>query len=245
MTHPISSAGSTAGTPQSALYESKVVWQLPIRMFHWSFAGSVVVLFATGLYINAPAFTAGGVTDSYLMGWTRWLHIAAAMVFTVAFLWRIVWFWIGNRYARSGFPFVWRARWWRDLFRQVWDYLRFDFGTPHMGHNALAGLAYTIFAIGLGWGQIFTGGALLGESNPGGFWDLTCGWVIPLLGSSFRTHMWHHLFAWGFAVFVVLHLYIVLLDDRQYHNGLISSMISGRKFFRKRLADHQHQEDGK
>ena len=45
-----------------------------------------------------------------------------------------------------------------------------------------------------------------------------------------RTHAWHHLFAWGFLWFIILHVYIVILDSRQYRNGLIGSMIHGNKF---------------
>ena len=68
------------------------------------------------------------------------------------------------------------------------------------------------------------------ESNSGGFWDGLVGWVIPLMGGSFRTHMWHHFFAWLFIVFAIVHVYIVILDSRQYRNGLIGSMITGMKF---------------
>ena len=57
--------------------------------------------------------------------------------------------------------------------------------------------------------------------------------MIPLLGGSFRVHMWHHLFAWGFLVFAILHVYIVLYDSVQFRNGLLTSMISGRKFYQK------------
>jgi Ni/Fe-hydrogenase 1 B-type cytochrome subunit len=114
----------------------------------------------------------------------------------------------------------------------MWDYLRFDFGTPHLGHNALGGLSYAIFVAALGAAQILTGFALYGESNPGGFWDGLAGWVIPLVGGSARTHMWHHLAAWGFVVFAILHVYIVMLDARQYRNGLLISMITGYKFKR-------------
>jgi len=98
-------------------------------------------------------------------------------------------------------------------------------------HNALAGLTYTIFVIGLGWCQIFTGLALYSESNPGGFWDHLVGWVLPLCGGSFRTHMWHHMFSWAFIVFAVLHVYVVLFDSHQYRNGLLSSIVSGYKFY--------------
>ena len=169
----------------------------------------------------------------FVMGRVREVHFAFAGLFLVSFFWRIYWFWMGNNYARSGFPFVWRASWWRDLSRQARDYLRLDRGHVHLGHNALGGLAYTLCVIGLGWAQILTGLALYSESNPGGLWDRLVGWINPLLGGSFRTRMWHHGFAWGFAAFAILHVYIVLFDSFQYRNGLITSMVSGMKFYKK------------
>jgi hypothetical protein len=56
----------------------------------------------------------------------------------------------------------------------------------HLGHNALAGLSYTIFVIGLGWLQILTGLALYSETNPGGFWDRT--WTTR--GEPLRPKKW-------------------------------------------------------
>ncbi len=167
------------------------------------------------------------------MARVRQIHFAAAFIFIIFFLWRIVWFFVGSSYARSGFPCPWRWSWWRDLATQTWDYLRLSSGTPHAGHNALAGLSYT-FLILLSWLQIFTGLALYSESNPGGFWSRLMGWVLPLLGGSMRTHTWHHLFAWCFLWFVIAHVYIVILDSRQYRNGLVGSMIHGYKFRRLR-----------
>ncbi len=214
-------------------YERIYVWQWPVRIFHWVNALCVCVLFVTGWLIANPILVSNGeAIDHMVMGRVRQVHFASAMIFTVCFMWRIVWFWIGNDHARSGFPYVWKKEWWHDLFRQAWDYLRLDFGTPHAGHNALAGLAYTIFAVGLGWAQIFTGFALYSQSNPGGFLDGLFGWVIPIFGSAMQTQMWHDLFAWGFVSFVIVHLYIVWLDARQYRNGLIVSMITGFKFKR-------------
>ena len=116
---------------------------------------------------------------------------------------------------------------------QAIQYLKLERGHVHLGHNALAGLSYTVLVIGLGWLQILTGLALYSESNPGGFWDKLVGWAIPIFGGSYRLHMWHHLFAWGFIVFAILHVYIVLYDDRQFKNGLISSMVAGFKFYEK------------
>lgn len=45
--------------------------------------------------------------------------------------------------------------------------------------------------------------------------------------------MWHHLFAWGFVVFLIVHLYMIFFDSARYNNGLLSSMISGDKFYQE------------
>ncbi|MHC5002009.1 MAG: Ni/Fe-hydrogenase, b-type cytochrome subunit [Planctomycetota bacterium] len=225
----------TTPSPDAApRFERIYVWQQPIRVFHWVNAVCLAALFTTGLYIATPILSESGEPyKNLLMGRMRQVHFAAAFVFLIVFLWRIFWFIFGNTHARSGFPYVWRPSWWRDLGRQFMAYIRLDFGHPHLGHNALAGVAYTGY-IGLCWAQIFTGLALYSESSPGGFWDGMVGWVIPLLGGSFRTHMWHHMFAWMFVWFVIIHLYIVILDSRQYRNGLVGSMITGNKFRRMR-----------
>ena len=219
-------------------YVRLYVWEWPVRIFHWVNALAITVLFLTGLFIADPFLTQGGEAhDVFVMGRVRQAHFIAGYVFLVALGWRGFWFLAGNRHARSGFPFFWRPGWYRDVLRQAGEYLRFDFGTPHLGHNALAGLSYAVFVAGLGLLQLLTGFALYGETNPGGFWDSLVGWVIPLFGGSARTHMWHHLFAWGFLVFTILHVYIVMLDARQYRNGLLISMITGMKFKRSREDD--------
>jgi Ni/Fe-hydrogenase 1 B-type cytochrome subunit len=214
-------------------YERVYVWQWPIRIFHWTLAASITVLFATGLMIASPILTATGEPfEVFVHARVRQVHFIAGFVFAVAYVWRAWWFLMGNRFARTGFPFFWRPSWWRELVQQAYDYLRFDFGTPHIGHNALGGLSYVLFVAGLGLLEIGTGMALFSQSNPGGFLDGVFGWVIPLLGGSARTHMWHHLASWGFAIFAILHVYIVMLDARQYRNGLLISMITGHKFRR-------------
>lgn len=225
--------------PVEAVYGRRYVWELPVRISHWTNVVSLIMLFSTGLFISQPILAPNGEAyGNFVMGRVRQMHFLFAYVFLFSFLLRVYWFWAGNNYARSGFPFVWRASWWADLKEQVTQYLRLDRGHVHLGHNALAGLSYTLMVIALGWLQIFTGFALYSESNPGGPWNRVLGWLIPLFGGSFRLHMWHHLFAWGFVVFAILHVYIVLYDDRQFKNGLISSMVAGFKFYEKGDLDH-------
>jgi Ni/Fe-hydrogenase 1 B-type cytochrome subunit len=225
--------------PGDGGFGRKYVWQAPVRLSHWINALSVTTLFLTGLYIASPALAPNGEAyNHYVMGTVRQIHFIAGYWLLFGFLLRIYCFYFGNNYSRSGFPFVWRKAWWADLRAQSMQYLRLERGHVHLGHNALAGLAYTFFVIFLGWCQIFTGLALYSESNPGGFWDRLLGWVIPLLGGSFVVHMWHHTLAWSFVVFAIIHLYIVYFDSQQLRNGLITSIISGYKFYQKGDLDH-------
>src|SRR5689334_20486222 len=145
-------------------FRRQYVWEIPVRITHWVNAACLIILFLSGLYIAHPILSPSGEAyRNFVMGRVRQIHFVTAMVFTVSFLVRIYWFWVGNNYSRSGFPFVWRAQWWRDLFRQLADYLKLERGHVHLGHNSLGGLAYTIFLVCLGWAQIFTGFALYSE----------------------------------------------------------------------------------
>ncbi len=225
--------------PGETGYGRKYVWQAPVRLSHWVNAFAVAALFLSGLYIANPALAPNGEAyHHFVMGSVRQIHFVAGYALLFGFLLRIYWFYFGNNYSRSGFPFVWKKAWWDDLRLQAMQYLRLERGHVHLGHNALAGLTYTFFVIFVGWCQILTGLALYSESNPGGFWDHLTGWVIPLLGGSYMVHLWHHTLAWSFVVFTILHLYIVFFDSHQFRNGLITSIISGYKFYQKGDLDH-------
>jgi len=230
-----------AAAPGEVLLRPVYVWQLGIRVYHWVTAGALAVLFLTGMYIAYPVFASTSAPELMVMSWMRELHFSAGYVLLVMLAWRIYCFAFGNKYARSGTPRVWSPRWWKELIREGREYLRYDFSRPHTGHNELGGASYVVFVLGLGALEVLTGFALYGQDNPGGFWDTTLGWVVPLCGGSFRTRTWHHLFAWGFVVFTILHLYIVWIDARQYRNGLIGSIITGYKFQR---VDRREEDEG-
>jgi Ni/Fe-hydrogenase 1 B-type cytochrome subunit len=220
-------------------FRRQYVWQWPVRITHWVQALCVLVLFGTGMFMAWPVLTTTGAASGFrLMHWVRQVHLAFAAIFVANFLWRIVWFWLGNRYARSGFPFVWQRDWWLDLFWQAGDYLRLQRGRVHLGHNALGGLAYTLGPILLGWLQIFSGAAMYSEAHPEGVLAMLTGWVLTLFGGSFQVHMFHHLVAWLIIVWSILHVYIVFYDGQQHKNGLITSMITGEKFYRPGDFDH-------
>lgn len=225
--------------PGKALYETKYVWELPLRLTHWINALAITVLFATGMFITYPfAGPRGEAYNNFLMGRVREIHFIAGYTLLISMLVRLYWFFTGNNYARSGFPRVWEKDWWMELFGQIKEYGGITRGAVQLGHNALAGASYFACMWCLGFFMCFTGFSLYGESNPGGFWDTLLGWVRPLLGGSYRTHVWHHFAAWGFVLFAIAHLYIVLMDVARFKNGLLGSMTAGFKFYRKGDLDH-------
>jgi Ni/Fe-hydrogenase 1 B-type cytochrome subunit len=231
-TIPHTTVPHRTGAPEARLIAGrKYVWELPVRLSHWVNAIAIAVLFLTGLFIAAPVLQPSGeAANHFVMGKVRMLHFAFAYALMLGVLIRVYWFFVGNNYARSGFPFFWRPSWYRAVFQQVLDYMHLDRGHIHIGHNSLAGASYAAFFAMCGFEGI-TGFALYGESNPGGLWDTLAGWSVPLLGGSFRVHMWHHLVAWFILVFVVFHLYIALYDSQLYKNGLVDSIIAGPKFY--------------
>lgn len=232
-------ATTTHGIEKATLHlseqiETRYVWELPVRIWH-AFGGlSILVLAATGFWIAWPPFSLQGeASDHFLNGWIHQIHYAAAYVFLFSFLLRCYWFFAGNNYARSGFPFFWRASWWKALIEQMKEYLTLHIETRFIGHNQLGALSYLFSILALGIGEILTGFAMYGESNPDGFWSKLTGWLIPMVGGSFRLHHWHHLFTWAILIFVLIHIYIVMLDTAYLKNGLMASIFTGQKFVRK------------
>jgi Ni/Fe-hydrogenase 1 B-type cytochrome subunit len=191
---------------------------------------AIFVLFATGLYIASPVLApAGAAANHFVMGDVRLLHFAFGFALLIGVAIRFYWFFVGNNYARSGFPMFWKASWYKAIFQQMIAYTKLERGHVHIGHNSLAGASYAAFFAMCGF-EGLTGMALYSESNPGGFWDKLTGWCLPMLGGSFRVHTWHHLVAWLIMVIVLFHIYIVLYDVSLYRDGLVDSIIAGPKF---------------
>lgn len=206
------------------------VWELPVRIFHWLNAGAILLLMITGIYIGKPFISASIPEDayfSYLMGWMRYIHFFAAFLFTCNLLFRLYWVFKGNKYAASN-PL--RLIFWTELLQTMKFYAFMKNKKPHyIGHNPLAQLSYWIF-IGLGSIIImFTGFYLYFEPQPESFLALLFAWVPFVFGDSFMVRSWHHLVAWGFILFTVIHVYMAFRDDYLQRNGSVSSMVTGYK----------------
>jgi Ni/Fe-hydrogenase 1 B-type cytochrome subunit len=75
------------------------VWEAPVRIWHWIMALAMVVLAVTGYLIGSPPPAIGGEAyDHFMFGYIRFAHFAAAYLFAVTFVLRVVWAFFGNRY---------------------------------------------------------------------------------------------------------------------------------------------------
>lgn len=209
------------------------IWQLPVRVFHWLNAVCVIALFATGLYIGAPLVRSGGEAyESLLMGWVRYVHVAAGYVFGVNLLVRVYWFLRGNVYSRMIF-LPWKRKEWAEAARVGAGYLT---ASPEaedgIGPNALARLTYTLYFV-VAAVICFTGLAMHGGVDTTGRLAGATRWVVSLFGGERPLHSWHHLLGYGVALFVLAHVYIVIRTDVLTRRGLAASMFKGSIYVRE------------
>lgn len=220
-----------------ATYRRVYVWELPVRAFHWINGFSILILGLTGFLIGTPTRVdlAQEASFQYWFGTVRFLHFAAAYVFTINFLARIYWGFVGNQYA-SWKQFIPTSR---HAVDEIIDVLKVDVfqtrlkGAIHLGHNRLAGTIYFVTFF-LFLFQVMTGFALYGPMSralPGKL----CAWVTPLLGSDQAVRQWHHAGLWFYALFSLVHIYLVFYHDYIEGRGTTSSMVGGWKFERDSL----------
>lgn len=227
----------------STLRRQVYVWQFPVRFFHWVNAVAISVLFITGLYIGHPIFVSPGeAVQNFFMGRMRYWHGIFAFIFIANLLFRLYWYWAGNEYSKLR---IWKKDFWTDV---VATFKYYTFMTPEhtvqVGHNALAQLMYLVFIWISGMFMILTGLAMRGGSDPNGIVQVLFGWVIPAFRGEYQVRNLHHLIAWGYAIFLLSHLYMVIRQDLLDDDGTISAMVNGHKFmiFRSEASDEKKKK---
>lgn len=219
-------------------YQRVYVWEQPVRWFHWINAAAILVLAVSGwLIAHPPAFlTSDEAAVSYWFGTVRFAHFAMAYVFTANLAFRIYWSLVGNKFAnwRNFFPLTGAQ------FRQVWQVMQVDIlqssnkPVHTLGHNAVAYFTYcgTLF---LSLFQIVSGFALYAPTSSSWFPQLFA-WVLPLFGSEQNLRIFHYAITWAFALFTIVHVYLVMYHDYVEGHGVLSSIIGGWKFMEKHQA---------
>jgi Ni/Fe-hydrogenase 1 B-type cytochrome subunit len=208
------------------------VWELPVRVIHWTIVVALIVLSFTGYEMHHPFLGAAAGTGpgrpGFTMGLVRFVHEATGFVFTAAVLARVYWAFAGNRYAhwRAMLPLSRRQR------HDLGDTLRF-YGFRRRrppcvnGHNPLAALSYMAIygAFGL---SIVTGFGLYAWVLDRPPWTTLFGWTYALLPIA-DLRLMHFLLMFVFGLFTVHHVYAAVLFDLEERNGELSSIVTGWK----------------
>lgn len=224
------------------------VWDSGTRWFHWINALCVITLAAVGLVIlNAGSLDisdAGKIT-------LKTIHTLTGYVLALNLIWRIVWAFFGNRYAR------WRAilpggkGYWHSLRSYVSAFIS---GGParYLGHNPLAraGITLVLLLVAI---QAVTGLVLAGTDlfyPPFGHWIaqwIAAPGVAPETLVPYAPHMYDasayesmrafrkpfiviHLYNFYLlTAAVVLHVTAVVVTELREGGSIISAMFTGRK----------------
>ncbi len=211
-------------------YEKKHCWSILLRLYHWAFALSIITLCITGFYINGPwtnSLREGSA--SWPMAYMRFIHFTAGYVFTAAVLTRIFLYIFGNKQERILEHLPVTPRNIKNLFSTLlqYSYIKDSHDPDRLGHNVLAGMTYVITIIAAVF-QLISGFYLLFPEIA--IWE---GYGLAIFGSQQWARYIHHLLMWWFMIFAFIHIYLVVWNDVQEPEGLVSSIFTGKKFTHK------------
>lgn len=215
------------------LYERKRCWSVLLRLCHWSFVGSILVLSITGMYISNPWPYAmiqveGGL--GFPMSFVRYYHFLAGYIFCGALVARFFLLIFGNTQERFWDFLPITGANIKNFVNEVLAYLYLKDNKDHkLGHNSLAGtIFFILFCLALI--QVISGFYMLSPESL--FWQK---WGWQILGSQQKARYFHHMIAWFVLIFAFCHVYIVIWNDLKNRDGLISSIITGYKFRPKKM----------
>ncbi|MGB9712929.1 MAG: Ni/Fe-hydrogenase, b-type cytochrome subunit [Dissulfurimicrobium hydrothermale] len=209
----------------TATYEKKKAWGVLLRLFHWAYAITIVILVISGYYIYEPWLNSHELGASFPMASTRYIHFVAGYAFIGAIVVRIYLFFFGNKQERFLDSAPVTPRNIKNLFGTIVYYLYLtDYHEERLGHNALFMLFY-IITLFLALVQVLTGLYLLFPEN------LAVQHMgISLFGTQQEARLVHYFLMWYFIIFTMTHIYITIWNDIERPEGLISSIFNGSKF---------------
>ncbi len=232
------------------------VWDRTTRWFHWINTLAIIGLIGVGLVI-LNAKTLGISTDGKIL--LKTIHVYIGYVFCLNLAWRIIWAFVGNKYAR------WKAILpvGKGFFTALREYkASFISGKIkyYQGHNPAAKLMITLLFVLL-ITQAITGLVLAGTDiyfPP--FGQAMKTWVaedvnkVDVIKPYSKENVSKEKFAemrafrkpfitihlYGFYILLIaifLHVFAIVVTEIRERSGLISAMFTGRKVFPKKPVD--------
>ena len=233
-------------------YQAYSVWDAPTRWFHWINAISVLGLSIIGIILlndDALVLSANG---KILL---KQIHVVCGYVMALNLMWRFLWAFFGNDYARWNAILPYGRGYWRKL--RAYGNAFFS-GQPqeYVGHNPAARLAIAVLLLLLLL-QAATGLILAGTDlfwPPFGRWFaewVAAAGVDPAMVSSLSTNTLDraaykamrgfrtpivtiHTYAfYVLAGTILMHLIAVIVTEIREGGSITSAMFTGRKLFNR------------
>lgn len=220
-------------------------YDLPVRISHWVMAFSISVLMITGYLIGNPPFSQpGDASDIFLMGTIRYLHFVAAYFLTAAFLLRLYWGFVGSRESRWSEMLRWDGRFWKhaldEILALVWPVRPWRL---YFGHFPIAKIAYVFVYLAVAF-SILSGFVIYASAQYSPLWRFVAEWGLKPFGDNLNwVRYLHHWLLWFFAVFVVIHVYLVVYTAVRDMTAEVGAMLGGYKIIRREdLAEGEEVE---
>ena len=232
------------------------VWDVPIRIFHWvNFTSVISLIFVALIMMYKKELGITGVDAKVAL---KELHVVIGYVFVLNLIWRIIWGFAGNKYAR--WRYVLPGRGFPKTLRDYISSIRSGNPQQYLGHNPLGRLAIAfIFLLMISisvTGLVRAGtdiyyppiGSLVAEYiaepgvdpesiipyNPKG----TDGLKVSKLGSFKGPFgLVHKYSAYALMFMIVLHIVFVVRAEIREGGGLITAMFTGKKILKSKPVD--------
>lgn len=208
-------------------------WDWVTRVLHWLNAGLVIVLIL--LIFGKEGMESIGIEKGMRVP-VKKLHSYIGHAFIVTFFLRVVWGFIGNKYARWGDIISYNRERRHAIWQDIKWYVSGFKGEPYRtaGHDPLASIFYIVVFVVLAL-QALTGIIMAGiefHTFPG---TLFTGGAseesLKALGKALEeVHEFGMLFM---LFFIAAHLFGMVVHEVKEKTGLFSSMIHGKKYFPK------------
>ncbi|MEG2172797.1 MAG: Ni/Fe-hydrogenase, b-type cytochrome subunit [Desulfovibrionaceae bacterium] len=221
-------------SPQQAVY----VYQLPVRLWHWTIVAAIIVLVVTGYIIGKPWVSVTGEPyNTFYMGYTRLAHFIAGFILIIATVYRMVFALLGNSFSREIFIVpVWKASWRKNLWTDIrWYLFLNDKPEIYMGHNPLAQagmsacVVFLLIMILSGLGMYAQGSSVPFFH----FFSFMVDFMYWIGGNEQTLRSFHRLGMMLLLAFIIIHLYMVIREEIMGRTSLVSTMFSGFRHVRK------------
>jgi len=232
------------------------VWDRVVRIFHWLNVLCVLALIAIGTAILNAKVLGVSVDGKILL---KTVHVYVGYVFALNLTWRIIWGFIGSRYARWGAALPFGAEYKKQLAAMAAGKKA---GKPvgFLGHNPIGRMMVAMLFLLLST-QAITGVMLAGTDvympplgNTMKEWvavdqaavakikpyskegvDAEAYKEMRALRKPFITIHYYSFYA--LLAMALLHVLAVVLAELRERNGLVSAMFSGKKVFSEKPFD--------